>query len=172
MAVKSINNFAQFIEYVGHSAISRADVSAQKAVLKAYLQDHTLTKAMKIEADTKIVGVIARHYGVKATQAEKNGRLSMMTFARAGHSDERTAALYARASSALAYARNTFIDPKITLAASSVEKARDAILKAMNSSDADTKAEARIAIKSLMLALKASWCAREARFVFFCVHMP
>ena len=153
MAVKSITTFAQFIDYVSHSAISRADVSAQKSVLKSYLADHVLTKAQKIEADTKIVRVIALHYGVKATQAEKNGRLSMLTFKRDGHSDEKTHALYARASSALAYARNTFIDPKATLAKSPVERAAEALLKALN--DDEMKSEARRAVKRLMLALSA-----------------
>lgn len=143
----------QFAQHIGEAAVARATQSAMKSVLKTYAPK--LTKAEKVEVDHIVVRYIAKAYGVKATTAEKNGRLSMLTFKREGHSDEKTHALYARASSALAYARNTHIDPKIVARTSAVEAARDAILKAMNSDDADTKAEARIAIKSLMLALKA-----------------
>ena len=108
------------------------------------------TRALKVEADALVVKALARRYGVVATQAEKNGRLSMLTFAKSQHTeDPEMYALYHRAAEALNAARNRFIDPKLTAPTSPVERAKDSLAKLL--ADAEYSSEAKRAVKQLML---------------------
>lgn len=139
--------------HISEWAASRADTNAMHAILRTMLEDVRLSKADKIEVDHIVVRALAKRYGVVATKAEKNGRLSMLTFAKSQHTDDaRMYALYHRAAEALNAARNRFIDPKVKVAASPVEKAKDALAKLLES--AEYRSEAARAVKHLMLLVK------------------
>ncbi len=139
--------------HISEWAASRADTNAMHAILRTMLEDVRLSKADKIEVDHIVVRALAKRYGVVATQAEKNGRLSMLTFAKSQHTDDaKMYALYHRAAEALNAARNRFIDPKVKVAASPVEKAKDALAKLLES--AEYSSEAKRAVKHLMLLVK------------------
>jgi hypothetical protein len=53
---------------------------------KLWLVEHApkLTKAEKVEADAAVVKALAKHYGIDYAKAQKNGKLSMLCFPRAG----------------------------------------------------------------------------------------
>lgn len=139
--------------HVAEWAASRADTNAMYAILRTMLEGVRLSKADKIEVDHIVVKALAKRYGVVATQAEKNGRLSMLTFAKSQHTDDaKMYALYHRAAEALNAARNRFIDPKSKAPTSPVEKAKDALAKLLES--AEYSSEARRAVKHLMLLVK------------------
>ena len=139
--------------HISEWAASRADTNAMHAILRTMLEDVRLSKADKIEVDHIVVRALAKRYGVVATQAEKNGRLSMLTFAKSQHTDDaKMYALYHRAAEALNAARNRFIDPKVKVAASPVEKAKDALAKLLESDEYSS--EAKRAVKQLMLLVK------------------
>ena len=109
--VKPAFTLTQFAQHVGEWAVSRATTNAMHAVLREYAPDR-LSKAERVEVDKIVVRVIGKAYGVTATQAVKNGRLSMLCFSRAEHADDAEEyALYHRAAQALNAARNRFIEP-------------------------------------------------------------
>ena len=146
-------NLKTTANHISEWAASRADTNAMHAILRTMLEDVRLSKADKIEVDHIVVRALAKRYGVVATQAEKNGRLSMLTFAKSQYADDaKMYALYHRAAEALNAARNRFIDPKVKVAASPVEKAKDALAKLLES--AEYSSEAKRAVKQLMLLVK------------------
>lgn len=140
-------------KHIAEWAASRADTNAMHAILRDMLDGVKLSKADKIETDHIVVKALAKRYGVVATQAEKNGRLSMLTFAKSQYTDDaKMYALYHRAAEALNAARNRFIDPKAKVPASPVEKAKDALAKLLGSDEYSS--EAKRAVKQLMLLVK------------------
>lgn len=146
----NLNNTAK---HVAEWAASRADTNAMHAILREALEGVRLTNAVKIEMDHIVVRALAKRYGVVATQAEKNGRLSMLTFAKSQHTDDaKMYALYHRAAEALNAARNRFIDPKVKAPTSPVEKAKDTLAKLLGSDEYSS--EAKRAVKQLMLLVK------------------
>ena len=143
-----------FAARISEWASARADVNAMHAILREHAPKLT-TKAAKIECDSLVVAALAKRYGVRATVAEKNGRLSMLTFAKSQYADDpKMFALYARAAEALNAARNRFIDPKIVAPTTPVERAKEALVKQLNNDE--TRAEAVRAIKALMLLVKSA----------------
>lgn len=146
----NLNNTAK---HVAEWAASRADTNAMHAILRTMLEGVRLSKAEKIVVDHIVVKALANRYGVVATQAEKNGRLSMLTFAKSQHTDDaKMYALYHRAAEALNAARNRFIDPKVKAPTSPVEKAKDTLAKLLGSDEYSS--EAKRAVKQLMLLVK------------------
>ena len=137
-----------FAKHISEWAAARADVNAMHAILREAAPKLT-SEAQRVEVDHLVVKALAKRYGVVATTAEKNGRLSMLTFAKAKHADDAEKyALYHRAAEALNAARNRFIKPKLTAPVTPVEAAKNQLVKLLNS---DTHgAEAKRAIRQLM----------------------
>ena len=140
----------EYIEKVGAYCIKKQEQSSVKADLKTRAPEFK-TKASKIEADKALVALFAAHYGVKATKSDRNGRLSNLTFSKAGKEGEELKN-YTNAAQALNSARNEFIDIKIVVPKTDVERAAKLLETAIN--DEDQIAEAIALCKRILLATK------------------
>lgn len=143
-------NLTTLANDIARASIGAGSVRSACADLREQLEGVSLSDNQKVSIDKIVVGQISAHYGVAATQAQKNGKLSGLCFSRGGLEG---AALKAaqNATFALNFARNRFIDPKTRVEADPVEKVVTQFEKLLN--DKETRSQAVRAIKRLMLAI-------------------
>jgi hypothetical protein len=125
---------------------------------KIWLIEHApkLTKAEKVSADEAVVKALAKHYGIDYAKAQKNGKLSMLCFPRAGGDDNykravncATVALH-RSRAILLSINAKKADPDVR-----VQQRVDASFAFLKAQIESGNPAARKAAKALVLALKA-----------------